>query len=50
MADGADHKEHVRGEMDISMHQGTYAGFMTLTKWSIGAIVVVLGLMAVGLL
>ena len=50
MADGADHKEHVHGEMDISMQQGTYDGFMTLTKWSTVAIVVLLAIMGAALL
>ncbi len=37
--------EHVHGEMDISEHKSTYDGFMTLTKWSIGATIIVLVLM-----
>ncbi len=40
---------HKKGEMDISAHQGTYAGFMTMTKVGIIGIVVLLSLMAITL-
>ena len=31
----ADHSnsDYVHGEMDISMHEGTFRGFMTASKW-----------------
>lgn len=40
---------HVKGEMDISMHEGTYAGFMTLSKVGIVGIVVLLAVMGITL-
>jgi len=34
------------GSMDISQHQSTYKGVVSLFKWSAGAIIVLLVLMA----
>ena len=41
---------HQKGEMDISMHEGTYAGFMAASKVSIVGVVVLLALMGITLL
>lgn len=41
---------HEKGEMNISMHEGTYAGFMTATKVGIASITILLVLMAVTLI
>jgi len=50
MAENASHEEFVPGEMDISSHQQTYSAFMSVSKWSIGGIVVLLVVMAATLL
>lgn len=50
MTENATHEEFVPGEMDISEHQRTYAGFMTLSKWATGGIIVLLVIMAATLL
>lgn len=46
MTENTSHEEFVPGEMDISEHERTYAGFMTLSKWAIGATVILLVVMA----
>ena len=38
--------EHQVGSMDITEQEKTFAGFMTLTKWMVIAIIVVLVLLA----
>jgi len=38
--------EHTHGNMDISQHQGTYKGVISLFKWSTIGIIVLLILMA----
>jgi hypothetical protein len=38
--------EHVHGTMDTSSHEKTYAGFITVTKWSVVVIIAVLVFMA----
>ena len=50
MTENASHEEFVPGEMDISQHQGTYDGFMSLSKWAIGGVIVLLVVMAATLL
>ncbi|MGB0921857.1 MAG: aa3-type cytochrome c oxidase subunit IV [Alphaproteobacteria bacterium] len=40
---------HKKGEMDISMHEGTYAGFMTMSKVGIVGVVALLAIMAITL-
>jgi hypothetical protein len=42
--------EYTPGSMDISQHQGTYKGVVSLFKWSTIAIVILLILMAAFLL
>jgi hypothetical protein len=39
--------EHKHGEMDITEHEKTFAGFMTLTKWVTISIIVILLLLAI---
>lgn len=45
----AEHKEHgsSAGRMDISEHQRTWKGFLVLIKWSLIAILLIMGLMAI---
>ncbi|WGH79681.1 aa3-type cytochrome c oxidase subunit IV [Jannaschia ovalis] len=39
--------DHKRGEMDITEQEKTFAGFMTFTKWTVIAIIVLLILLAI---
>lgn len=39
--------DHKPGEMDISEQEKTFAGFMTFTKWTVIAIIVLLILLAI---
>lgn len=39
-----------KGEMDIKAHQKTWSGFLTMSWWTIGIIIVALVLMATFLL
>ncbi|MEN8722313.1 MAG: aa3-type cytochrome c oxidase subunit IV [Alphaproteobacteria bacterium] len=50
MTENATNEEFVPGEMDISEHERTYAGFMTLSKWGTGAVIALLVIMAATLL
>ncbi|WP_341911486.1 aa3-type cytochrome c oxidase subunit IV [Ferrovibrio terrae] len=40
-------EEHKMGTMDISQHKAAWAGFMTMTKWSSIAIIILLILLAI---
>lgn len=44
-----EHSDHVHGEMDIESHKAMYAGFMSLTKWSVIALAILLALMGLTL-
>ena len=39
--------DHKHGEMDISVQQKTFAGFMAWTKWSVIVILALIVLMAI---
>lgn len=39
--------DHKQGDMDISQQEKTFAGFMTFTKWTVIAIIVILVLLAI---
>ncbi|MFO6464378.1 aa3-type cytochrome c oxidase subunit IV [uncultured Jannaschia sp.] len=39
--------DHKQGEMDITEQEKTFAGFMTFTKWTVIAIIVILILLAI---
>ncbi len=41
-----DDEEHKIGSMDTSEHEKTFAGFMTITKWVVIAIIAILVLLA----
>jgi hypothetical protein len=38
--------EHKPGSMDITTQEKTFEGFMTLTKWAVGVIAVILVFLA----
>lgn len=40
-------EEHKVGSMDITEQEKTFAGFMTITKWSVIAIIVLLIILAI---
>jgi hypothetical protein len=40
-------KEHEHGSMDITEHEKTFDGFMTVTKWVTISIIVLLILLAI---
>ena len=39
--------EHKHGEMDISVQEKTFAGFMKWTNWTVGIILLIIVLMAI---
>ena len=40
-------KKTASGSMDITEHQRTWLGFLAVTKWSLIAILLIMGLMAI---
>jgi hypothetical protein len=46
MADHAQKKSRT-GTMDIAEHRRTWLGFLKVTKWSVIAILLIMGLMAI---